>query len=627
MRAKKIALLLLLVTINLGLAAQSVTFSISEKVLKPLDRGFIRATLEIPPDRKQSVDPADPVYFYVEAEHQDLEIGRLDLPKPAKIVSDTEWLYYPRVTLSLPFRVKASAQPGLKQISVLMSYNLCYDSGMCDPPEEQAGTLSFEVVAPITTEMVEEPPISITQMAEPEAQESAEPELVQEDTGEFAKDLYEAKAQAPSAKSAEANATGWQEILKFLLFAFLGGLILNITPCVLPILPIRIMAIINQAQNDKSKVFRHVMVYTLGVLISFAILAAIFIGIQAAGQSAGWGTQNQNPYFQVALMAIVFVFALSLLGVFEITVPGMNAANKATSKGGYGGSFFGGIFAFLMAISCTGPFLGAALPFAMKMPPALITVFFLMIGLGFAFPFILIGIFPKALKIIPKPGNWMVLFKELMGFVLLWLVYTMLKTTLALTSGAYLVNVVFYLLIVGFAVWLYGKFVRFEYSRATQWIFSILALVIIVAASWHYLPIKEEHLAVDAVVPVGDEMLQSPHAPEGWYIFSPQLIGKLQAEGKSVFLDIGAEWCKNCKTNERTVLFTEDIMQDFAAKEVVLLKGDFTKKDPVLLDWITSHERLGVPFNALYIPGEEPQIFPELISKNMIRDALKNITN
>ncbi|HOA29780.1 MAG TPA: thioredoxin family protein, partial [Candidatus Cloacimonadota bacterium] len=314
-----------------------------------------------------------------------------------------------------------------------------------------------------------------------------------------------------------------------------------------------------------------------------------------------------------------------LLGIFEITAPGMNTASKATTKGGYGGSFFGGIFAFLMAISCTGPFLGAALPFAMNLPPVLIMVFFLLIGLGFAFPFILIGMFPKALKIIPKPGDWMVLFKELMGFVLLYLVYTMLKTTLALTGGLYLLSVLWFLLILGFAVWLYGKFVRFEYSKTTQWIFTIIPLLMIIFAAWHYLPIQEKHLDKMQVQPVGDEMVQSTHAPEGWYVFSPQLHAKLLADGKSVFLDIGAEWCKNCKTNEKTVLFTDDMMQSFKAKGVVLLKGDFTKKDPVLLEWIKQHERMGVPFNALYIPGKEPVVFPELLSKNMVNEALDKI--
>ena len=621
MHSKHRAMLLLFILTGLGLWAQTVNFSISEKTLKPGDRGYIRASLEIPADRKQSVDPNDNAYFFLEAEHPDLEFGEFKLPKATKVVSETEWQYYPRVTLSLPFRVKANARPGAKIVTALISYNLCYESGMCDPPEEQEGEVRFEILAPVEIADPDQGPISVTMLAD----DPVESEAIQEaGSEEHLEPDPIPEADALQAESA-SPAVAWTEILKYLLFAFLGGLILNITPCVLPILPIRIMAIVNQAQKDRSKVFRHVMVYTLGVLISFAILAAIFIGIQAAGNSAGWGTQNQNPYFQVALMAIVFVFALSLLGIFEITAPGMNTANKATAKGGYSGSFFGGIFAFLMAISCTGPFLGAALPFAMQLPPVLILVFFLMIGLGFAFPFILIGMFPKALKMIPKPGDWMVLFKELMGFVLLYLVYTMLKTTLALTSGLYLVNVVLYLLIVGFAAWLYGKFVRFEYSRATQWIFSILALAIIVVASWYYLPIKDKHMMVQSLAPVGDEMVPSPHAPEGWYVFSPELIGRLQAEGKSVFLDIGAEWCKNCKSNEKAVLFSEDIMQDFRDKGVVLLKGDFTRKDPVLLEWITSHERLGVPFNALYIPQEEPIIFPELLSKSMIRQALAKI--
>jgi len=303
----------------------------------------------------------------------------------------------------------------------------------------------------------------------------------------------------------------------------------------------------------------------------------------------------------------------------------MDGANRATRKGGYSGSFFGGIFAFLMAISCTGPFLGAALPFAMKLSSSLIMIFFVMIGVGFAFPFILIGLVPKALKMIPKPGDWMVLFKELMGFVLLYLVFTMLRTLLQLTDGEYFLNIIFFMLILGFAVWLYGTFVRMEKSKATQWTFTIIALALIVFASIHYLPYEEK--AIQSEVPAGSELLPAPHAPEGWYVFSPALHEKLMQEGKPVFLDIGAAWCKNCHTNEKTVLFTEEIMAEFAAKGIVLLRGDFTKKDEVLLDWMKKHERMGVPFNALYIPGAEPILFPELISKSIIRDAIAKVPN
>ncbi|MDI3504328.1 MAG: hypothetical protein PWP64_1264 [Candidatus Cloacimonadota bacterium] len=617
----KIQVLVLLCLLSLtGLYAQTVDFSLTKSSLKPGEKAEIHGTLIIPEDRKQSVNPADPAYFYLEAEHPELEIGELVLPRPTKVVSDVEWQYYPEVTLILPFRVKEDAKAGAQSLHVLMSYNLCYDSGMCDPPEEQEASLRFEILPLSEAAAEQEGPVSITQIAD--NPEDAAKVIEPESKTEQAASAPQVEGELPAS---ERSSSPGLELLKYLVFAFLGGLILNITPCVLPILPIRIMAIINQAQKDRSKVFRHVMVYTLGVLISFAIMAVIFIGIQAAGQSAGWGTQNQNPYFQVGLMAIVFAFALSLLGVFEITAPGMTAANKATAKGGYSGSFFGGIFAFLMAISCTGPFLGAALPFAMTMPPTLIMVFFLLIGLGFASPFILIGFFPKALKLFPKPGEWMVIFKQLMGFVLLYLVYTMLGTTLALTSGLYLISVLCFLLVISLALWLYGRFVRFEYSRLTQWIFTIIALGLIVFAIFNYLPVKEEHLRQEVRQPVGNEMLPSPIAPAGWYVFSPELHEKLLSEGKTVFLDIGAEWCKNCKTNEKTVLFTEDIMQTFQQKGVVLLKADFTRRDPVILQWITDHGRLGVPFNALYVPEQEPLIFPELLSKSMIREALSKL--
>ena len=414
-RSFKLLIMFCLVVSIQPIIAQSVKFSLSPEVLKPGEQGAIKATLVIPEGKKQTVNPKKPEYFYLKADHQDLILGKVIYPKPTQVVSEEEWNYHPQVTLTLPFTVKQSAKAGNKQIDVLLSYNLCYETGMCDPPEEATATLSFQITE---NELI---PATVSEVAD------KPPKKAQNETVTIEKSpIQETKPNA-------SHSLG--EILKYLLFAFIGGIILNITPCVLPILPIRIMSIRNQAQKDRTKVLNHTLVYALGVLISFAVMAGIFIALKKAGESVGWGLQNQNPGFVVTLMAIVFVFALSLLGVFEITVPGMNTANKATSRGGYGGSFFGGIFAFLMAISCTGPFLGAALPFALALPPVLMLIFFLIIGLGFAFPFLLIGFFPKALKIIPKPGNWMIICKEVMGFFLLMIVYTQLKTLLLLTDG------------------------------------------------------------------------------------------------------------------------------------------------------------------------------------------------
>ena len=600
----KLLLMLCLVVFIQPIIAQSVKFSLSPEVLKPGEKGVIKATLIIPEGKKQTVNPKDPEYFYLEADHPDLILGKVIYPKPTQVVSEEEWNYHPKVTLTLPFTVKQSAKAGNKQIDVLLSYNLCYETGMCDPPEEATATLSFQITE---NELI---PATVSEEEADKPNKIARNETVPMEKSP----LQETKPNASHSLGV---------ILKYLLFAFLGGIILNITPCVLPILPIRIMSIMNQAQKDRTKVLNHTLVYALGVLLSFAVMAGIFIVLQKAGESVGWGLQNQNPGFVVTLMAIVFVFALSLLGVFEITVPGMNTANKATSRGGYGGSFFGGIFAFLMAISCTGPFLGAALPFALALPPVLMLIFFLTIGLGFAFPFLLIGFFPKALKIIPKPGNWMIIFKEVMGFVLLIIVYTQLKTLLLLTDGEYLLKVLWFLVILGFSTWLYGRFVKVENSKLTQWLFTIIPLVLIIFAAVNYLPFtKTEKIEIQSK---SGELIPAPNTPEGWYIFNEDMLNKALKEGRAVFLDIGAAWCKNCMTNEKTVLFTDTMMQEFKKKNVLLLKGDFTKKDETLLAWIKKHGRAGVPFNALYIPGEEPHIFGELLTKDEVINALNKI--
>jgi len=602
-RSFKLLIMFCLVVSIQPIIAQSVKFSLSPEVLKPGEQGAIKATLVIPEGKKQTVNPKKPEYFYLKADHQDLILGKVIYPKPTQVVSEEEWNYHPQVTLTLPFTVKQSAKAGNKQIDVLLSYNLCYETGMCDPPEEATATLSFQITE---NELI---PATVSEEAD-KPKKKAQNEIVTIE-----------KSPIQETKPNASHSLG--EILKYLLFAFIGGIILNITPCVLPILPIRIMSIRNQAQKDRTKVLNHTLVYALGVLISFAVMAGIFIVLQKAGESVGWGLQNQNPGFVVTLMAIVFVFALSLLGVFEITVPGMNTANKATSRGGYGGSFFGGIFAFLMAISCTGPFLGAALPFALALPPVLMLIFFLTIGLGFAFPFLLIGFFPKALKIIPKPGNWMIIFKEVMGFVLLIIVYTQLKTLLLLTDGEYLLKVLWFLVILGFSTWLYGRFVKVENSKLTQWLFTIIPLVLIIFAAVNYLPFtKTEKIEIQSK---SGELIPAPNTPEGWYIFNEDMLNKALKEGRAVFLDIGAAWCKNCMTNEKTVLFTDTMMQEFKKKNVLLLKGDFTKKDETLLAWIKKHGRAGVPFNALYIPGEEPYIFSELLSQDEVINVLNKI--
>ncbi|MBW6513854.1 MAG: thioredoxin family protein [Candidatus Syntrophosphaera sp.] len=612
----KTLLLLVLMTAAVALlTAQSVKFSVSPTQLRPGEKGTLRATLTIPPEleKKQSYDPGEGEgsYLYVTGEHPDLSFGSTQYPKADHVSEAGIWEYYGPLILSLPFTVKANASPGVIKIQTAMSYGLCHKvSGFCDVPDEVPGSVHLTILA-----------------AEAVAETSADAETSSGDTVVTAEAVVGVEVETTgedSAAKAQDTATTTSKILFYMLMAILGGIVLNFTPCVLPILPIRAMSMVNQAQKDVTKVFLHTMAYATGVLISFGAIAAVFIIARVSGVNLTYGFLSQSLSYNLIMLSILFLFGLSLLGVFEMTVPGMSAAGKATAKKGYTGSFFMGIFAFLMGFSCMGPFMGPALEVAVRLSSPLLLVFFLLIGFGFALPFIIISLFPKALKLIPKPGTWMNIFKEVMGFLLLLLVWKYFSNIWGLTkSGSYLLDTAHYMVFLGFAAWLYGRFVRMEHSKAVQFIFSFLTLAVIVWSAYNYLPWQEKHEPPQTEVALVDGMQPADHP--GWYVFSPELFHRLQSEGKTVFLDIGAAWCTNCKVNERKVLHTEDIMADFARHEVVLLKGDFTREDPVLKDWIQKGGSIGVPFNVLYIPGQEPIKMSELFSKEDLRRALAQI--
>ncbi|HNU53475.1 MAG TPA: thioredoxin family protein [Candidatus Syntrophosphaera sp.] len=614
--AKTLFLVALLAVSALLLSAQSVKFSVSPTQLKPGDKGVLRATLTITdPEKKQSYTPAEGeegyLYLVETGEYPQLKFGKTSYPAPNHKNSDGIWEYYKSLTLSRPFTVSKTAKPGPITINASMSFNLCNKtSGFCDPPRETEGSVKLEIL-PATAE----------------AQAGQEGEIAEEQplgvdstTADSAGQSTETPADAAPAQEKAGGGKIWY----YMLLAILGGIVLNFTPCVLPILPIRAMSMVNQAQKDISKVIIHTLVYTLGVLISFGAIAAVFVIARASGVNLTYGFLSQSLLYNLIMMSILFLFGLSLMGVWEMTVPGMNAAAKTTSKKGYGGSFFAGVFAFLMGFSCMGPFMGPALEVAVRLSSPMLVLFFLLIGLGFALPFIIISLFPKALKLVPKPGEWMNIFKELMGFVLMYLTWKYFSNVWGLTkSGPYLMKTGLYLVYLGFAAWLYGRFVRPENKKAVQIILGLAAVAVIAASAATLLPWKEEYRPQDTAAASADGMVPADHP--GWYVFSPELFARLQSEGKPVFLDIGADWCTNCKANEKKVLLQPDIQAEFNKRGVVLLKGDFTREDPVLKDWMQKGGSIGVPFNVLYIPGREPVKMAELFSKADLLKALELI--
>lgn len=614
--AKTLFQVALLAVSALLLSAQSVKFSVSPTQLKPGDKGVLRATLTITdPEKKQSYTPAEGeegyLYLVETGEYPQLKFGKTSYPAPNHKNSDGIWEYYKSLTLSRPFTVSKTAKPGPITINASMSFNLCNKtSGFCDPPRETEGSVKLEIL-PATAE---------DQVGQEGEVAEEQPLEVDSATADSAGQSTETPADATSAQEKAGGGKIWY----YMLLAILGGIVLNFTPCVLPILPIRAMSMVNQAQKDISKVLIHTLVYTLGVLISFGAIAAVFVIARASGVNLTYGFLSQSLLYNLIMMSILFLFGLSLMGVWEMTVPGMNAAAKTTSKKGYGGSFFAGVFAFLMGFSCMGPFMGPALEVAVRLSSPMLVLFFLLIGLGFALPFIIISLFPKALKLVPKPGEWMNIFKELMGFVLMYLTWKYFSNVWGLTkSGPYLMKTGLYLVYLGFAAWLYGRFVRPENKKAVQIILGLAAVAVIAASAATLLPWKEEYRPQDTAAASADGMVPADHP--GWYVFSPELFARLQSEGKPVFLDIGADWCTNCKSNEKKVLLQPDIQAEFNKRGVVLLKGDFTREDPVLKDWMQKGGSIGVPFNVLYIPGREPVKMAELFSKADLLKALELI--
>jgi len=612
----------LMIILMLGvtlLTAQTVSFRIKPDKLEAGARGILSATLTIPADMKQSHDPTvENDFFYLLASHPSLSFGRLNYPTPTKIKAENEWEYHGSVTLTLPFTVNQNAPAGKIEITAEMGFNPCYETGLCRPPDERTGKVTLEILA---SPKVVETPDTRVEVADGNAEQNSEIAKNDDAAVEDAKVLPAGVADADVPPPDAPAGNPLTRFLLFALIAFAGGIILNAMPCVLPVLSIRAMSIVRQAQEDKRRILSNSMAYTGGILIAFSILAAVVVILKLAGESVGWGFQFQNIWFNVFLISIIYVFALSLFDVFIINAPGMSGVSKVSSKGGIWGSFGGGLIAVPLATACSAPLLGPAIGFAFMQPVWVIPIFFLLIGLGLAFPITLLGFIPSVLRIIPKPGEWMNIFKEIMGFVLIGFALWMLHDLYQMTDGDYMFRVLLFLGMLSFAAWLFGRFVRPEYKLFTQWNVTLWVLAIIVASSMYFLPYEAKTVQPVTVSEDG-LMIPAPKAPAGWYQFSPEVMNTLIGRGEPVFLDFGAVWCKNCKLNEARVLFRPDTMEEFKAKGVHLIKGDFTHGDPEIQKWMAKHNRAGVPFSILYIPGKEPVLFSEIITRKAVQEAL-----
>lgn len=432
--------------------------------------------------------------------------------------------------------------------------------------------------------------------------------------------LLGAEAKTASASGGNGGASGSAPdgggLAGTLLLAFVGGLILNLMPCVFPVLGIKILGFVNQAGHERGKIVAHGLVFTLGVLLSFWAMAAVLAILRAGGAELGWGFQLQSPAFVYALAVLLLVFALNMSGVFEFGLRATAIGGELQTKSGYGGSFFTGVLATVVATPCSAPFLAPALGAALALSTVESFAIFTAIAVGLSTPYLLLSAFPQAVKVLPRPGAWMETFKQFMAFPLYATVGYMIWVLAGQVNEEGLQYLLLGLVLVAMAVWFYGRWTAPGASSGRR-NFGVAALVIVGAAGlWLGWP-----KASAAVQGTGGTVVSGGVTWEPW---SPEAVEKLRAEGRVVYVDFTARWCFTCQTNKKVVFGSDEVLKEFADRKIVTLRADWTNKDPRITAELAKYQRSAVPFNLVWKPGEaEPVILPELLTPGIVLEAVR----
>lgn len=444
----------------------------------------------------------------------------------------------------------------------------CADAGLCYPPHKEFFELDFTTakVTPIPPPAPQEP---VTQ-----------------------------------ARPQEQAATGTEgRLLTMLALAFLGGAILNLMPCVFPILSLKVLSFARSTDHDRHL---HSWLYTAGVIASFVLVAGLLIVLQQAGNAIGWGFQLQSPSFVIALAYLFIAMGLSLSGVIAMGGNLMNAGSGLANRGGLSGSFFTGVLAVVVASPCTAPFMGTALGFAAGQPPGIALLVFAALGAGMAAPLLLFSYSGAARALMPKPGQWMETLKQFLAFPLyataIWLLWvagrqTGVNTMTAALSGA---------LVMALGLWLWND----------RWPRRLLAVACLLAA-----------IGLGATRGL-DDGSRSAELTNGHIPWSEEQVAALRDAGKPVFVDVTADWCITCIANETAVLLTDDMIKAFAHHGVVYMVADWTNHDADIAGLLKKHGRNGIPLYLMYSAdtSRPPMILPQVLTKKTVLEALESVS-
>ncbi len=414
-----------------------------------------------------------------------------------------------------------------------------------------------------------------------------------------------------------------KSIVTWLLFAFIGGLILNIMPCVLPVIALKILGFVNQSKEEPARVRKLGIIYCIGVLASFVAMASVVIAVQSANKVASWGMQFQNPVFLVCMVTLVTLVALNLFGVFEVTLSSgaLTSANSLATKEGPTGAFFNGVLATALATPCTAPFLAPALGFAFGQPPSIIILFFLTIGAGLAAPYLVLSFKPAWLKFLPKPGNWMVAFKTAMGFPMLavafWLLWVCTK--IFGRDGALWIGM--FLVCLSVATWVWGEFVQ----RGTRGRGLAMTISLIFLLGGYGYALERELEWRNPPVQTGDSgIVKSGRDGIEWHPWSTEAVAAARQKGQTVLVDFTADWCLTCKANKKTSIEIDGTKSKLKELNIIAMIGDNTADRPDIALELQKYGRAGVPLVLVYPkdPSKEPIVLPTLLTPGIVQDAL-----
>ena len=409
-----------------------------------------------------------------------------------------------------------------------------------------------------------------------------------------------------------------------LFLALIGGIILNLMPCVFPVLSIKALSLVSHSNQSAAQIRSHGFVYTLGVLASFALLALLLIVLKAGGAQIGWGFQFQSPLFVLAVAYLMFAVGLSLSGVFYVGGSVAGVGSSLTEKPGYSGSFFTGVLATIVATPCTAPFMAAALGYALVQPAAKLLAIFLSLGLGLALPYLLLTCWPRLHRWLPRPGMWMERAKQVLAFPMyaaaIWLVWVLVQqagvNSIVIALGG--------MLLIAFAAWLYDTTLLSNTAVRNAGTVSALALLFLTLGI-SYVGINSSSANfVSAASSSSKTHSSNKTAEQNWEPYSEARLNELLYAGKPVFLNFTASWCISCLVNERVALSDSKVKEAFKQQGITYLKGDWTNRDLAITQFLKKFNRSGVPLYVFYPAGksDQPAELPQILTPDSVISAV-----